>query len=65
MMVSPEFDPYIEEADRDLAGIGCWNCDMGWRHGCCSDMCMNCTEAAWCDYARPCPLCNSSGDLIV
>ena len=43
-------------------GIGCGNCDGGWNHGCCDDMCYACNEPEWCENAVPCRCCNPLGD---
>jgi hypothetical protein len=51
--------------DFERPEIGCYECDGGWKHGCCSDMCIGCYEAVECDRAYPCRLCNSSGGFIV
>lgn len=53
-----DFDGYDESE-----GIGCVNCDGGWRHGCCDDLCRGCNEPEWCDLARPCPHCNPHGEI--
>jgi hypothetical protein len=52
-------DGYYDDDD----GIGCCNCDGGWRHGCCDDLCRGSNEAADCDRAYPCKLCNPEGDV--
>lgn len=66
-MVSPEFDPYVEEADMDLesGGFGCIHCHFeGWHHNCCDDLCYGCNEPAWCDTGgRPCRYCNPHGEV--
>lgn len=64
-MVSPEFEPYAEDDyDFDPGDIGCANCDGGWRHGCCDDLCRGSNEADRCDYARPCRTCNPHGEVL-
>ncbi|HEU4804472.1 MAG TPA: hypothetical protein VFS91_01465 [Nitrobacter sp.] len=56
-------EPYDDYNDGER-GIGCYECDQGWKHGCCDDMCIACTEAPWCDDAYPCRLCNPHGDFL-
>lgn len=43
---------------------GCYNCNGGWLHGCCDDLCRGCNEAFDCDAARPCPICNRDGEYM-
>jgi hypothetical protein len=52
--------PYIEY-DPDLPEIGCCNCDGGWKHGCCDDLCYACNEPQWCENAISCRHCNPDG----
>ena len=50
--------------DDDLPDIGCCNCDSGWRHGCCDDMCYGCNDPQDCDAAIPCRDCNPHGEYL-
>jgi hypothetical protein len=51
---------HIEDYDDDE--IGCVNCDNGWKHGCCDDLCIGCTdEAIDCFSPVPCRECNPKG----
>jgi hypothetical protein len=43
--------------------IGCYECEDGWRHGCCDDLCRGSVEAVDCDAAHPCRLCNPRGEV--
>jgi hypothetical protein len=43
--------------------IGCCNCDGGWNHGCCDDLCYGSNEPEWCENAIPCRHCNPFGDV--
>lgn len=59
----------VDQAQEDFdlceeREIGCVNCDGGWRHGCCDDLCRGCNEPEWCDYARPCSTCNPHGEVL-
>jgi hypothetical protein len=54
-----DFD--LEYDDREF---GCVNCDGGWRHGCCDDMCYGCNEPQWCPDALPCRHCNPHGEIL-
>lgn len=54
-------DAYFDYDDRE---IGCVNCDGGWRHGCCDDMCIGSNEPEWCEDARPCRTCNPYGEIL-
>ncbi len=54
-----------EYSDDDIGGIGCCNCDGGWHHGCCDDLCCGSNEAVDCDNAFPCKFCNPDGDVIL
>jgi len=45
-------------------GIGCVDCDSGWRHGCCDDLCYGSNEPEWCDNAIPCRHCNPHGEVL-
>lgn len=40
----------------------CGACDMGWKHGCCCDVCRSCYDAVDCTNAKPCA-CNPDGDV--
>lgn len=46
----------------DSPGIGCADCDSGWRHGCCDDLCCACNEAEGCDNPIACRHCNPNGE---
>lgn len=50
--------------DYDEApGIGCANCESGWRHGCMDDLCRSGADAAEdCESAVPCGYCNPNGE---
>lgn len=50
--------------DYEDAEIGCVNCDAGWRHGCCDDLCRGSNEPQDCDYARKCLVCNKYGEVL-
>jgi len=63
MICGPD-DPDFYDEDDDDGSIGCANCDMGWRHGCCDDLCRGSYEASDCDSARPCQTCNPDGDHV-
>lgn len=58
-MTEPE-----EEFYDDEPGIGCWNCEDGWKHGCMDDMCRSCYPADECDDGYPCRHCNPKGELL-
>lgn len=63
---SAESDDDLDDWDDDpnIGGpglMGCYNCDDGWLHGCCDDLCRGSVEAEDCDNARPCPNCNRDG----
>ena len=55
----------LDDFDYDESdAIGCYNCEGGWRHTCCDDLCRNCNEAYDCDDGgRPCKLCNPRGEV--
>jgi hypothetical protein len=53
-----------EDDDYDDAEIGCVNCDAGWRHGCCDDLCRGSNESQDCDYPRRCLTCNPHGEVL-
>lgn len=48
----------------DSPGIGCADCDSGWRHGCCDDLCYGSNEPEWCDNAIACRHCNPHGEVL-
>lgn len=48
----------------DDGEIGCVNCDGGWRHGCCDDLCRGSNDSEWCENAIPCRTCNPFGDVL-
>jgi hypothetical protein len=50
--------------DYDEREIGCVNCDMGWRHGCCDDLCRGSVEPQDCENARACSHCNQHGEYL-
>jgi hypothetical protein len=50
--------------DYDEREIGCVDCDSGWRHGCCDDLCYGSVEPQDCDMARACPHCNPRGEYL-
>lgn len=47
----------------DGEGIGCYNCDGGWKHGCMDDLCRGSTDATECEDAYPCRICNPQGEV--
>lgn len=47
----------------DSPGIGCANCDGGWSHGCCDDLCRGSNEPEWCENAIACWTCNPHGEV--
>lgn len=49
---------------EEVGEIGCVNCDGGWRHGCCDDLCIGSNETDRCDYARKCLTCNPNGEVL-
>ena len=49
--------------DPDAGQIGCCNCDSGWRHGCCDDLCYASVAPVDCDAAIPCRFCNPNGEV--
>lgn len=53
-----------EDDDEGPEGIGCYDCEDGWKHGCCDDLCRGCNDALDCDFARPCRLCNPRGEMV-
>ena len=53
-----EYDGY------DEGEIGCVNCDGGWNHGCCDDLCRGSNEPEWCEFARACRHCNPHGEVL-
>lgn len=57
-MIDPDDDFYEEDE-----GIGCSNCDGGWVHACCDDLCRNTVSAQDCDSSLPCRSCNPDGDF--
>lgn len=59
MATSPDDPDFYDEDD---GSIGCANCDLGWRHGCCDDLCRGSSDAADCHNARACQTCNPDGD---
>jgi hypothetical protein len=50
--------------DYDDGEIGCVNCDAGWRHGCCDDLCRGSNESQDCDSPRRCLTCNPHGEVL-
>lgn len=53
-----------EDDYDDEPGIGCYECEGGWKHTCCDDLCRACNEAVDCeDGGRPCRVCNPHGEL--
>jgi hypothetical protein len=50
--------------DYDEREIGCVDCDSGWRHGCCDDLCYGSNEPEWCDNAIACCHCNPHGEVL-
>ena len=58
--VAREDDFYYPEA----VDIGCVNCDGGWRHGCCDDLCRGSNEPEWCENAIFCRTCNPHGHVL-
>lgn len=59
-----EQHPSPEDFNGEPEGIGCWNCDDGWKHGCMDDMCRNSTPADECGNGYPCRLCNPDGQVM-
>jgi hypothetical protein len=59
-----DVQPTQEEWEEYEQGHGrfCVQCDRGWLHGCCDDMCRNCEEAVDCPNAWACK-CNPDGDV--
>lgn len=47
----------------DSEGIGCYNCDGGWKHGCMDDLCRGGADATECEDAYPCRICNPQGEV--
>ena len=65
MTSKPIVDDDGYDPDYDVTEIVCYDCDSGWKHSCCSDMCMSCYDAQ--DYlygGRPCRHCNPHGDIL-
>lgn len=58
-----EAEDEIEYDYDDAPGIGCCDCDDGWKHGCCDDLCYGCNDPVDCDNAIPCRHCNPTGEL--
>ncbi|MDR7257752.1 hypothetical protein J2X47_001932 [Sphingomonas sp. BE270] len=50
--------------DDDQTEIGCVNCDSGWHHGCCDDLCRGSNDPEWCDSAVACRHCNPYGEVL-
>ncbi len=57
-MIDPDDNDFYEDED----GIGCSNCDGGWVHACCDDLCRGSADAADCLSARARQTCNPHGD---
>lgn len=47
----------------DGEGIGCYNCDGGWKHGCMDDLCRGGADASECEDAYPCRIYNPQGEV--
>lgn len=62
--IAHEFDKDPDDDGFDEREIGCVNCDGGWRHGCCDDLCRGSNDPEWCDFARKCPTCNPHGEVL-
>lgn len=45
------------------SGLGCSNCERGWVHACCDDLCRNSNDASDCSGAIACRACNPEGDF--
>ncbi len=43
--------------------IGCWRCYLGWRHGCCDDICRANEAAEDCSNAIAC-VCNPHRETV-
>lgn len=53
----------LDEDDCDHVGLGCSNCDSGWVHGCCDDLCRGSRGGPDCQSALACRACNPEGDI--
>lgn len=53
-----------DDCDHEFegGGLGCVNCDNGWVHACCDDLCRNTNDATDCHSAIACRACNAEGD---
>lgn len=50
--------------DDGPGGIGCAECEAGWRHGCMDDMCRSCTPSDQCEDGYRCRVCNPNGEVV-
>lgn len=63
MIVGPDDDDFYDDDDDDMeGGVGCANCERGWVHGCCDDLCRG-RDAIDCHSAIACRTCNPDGDV--
>lgn len=57
-----DLDYVDSDFDRRPDPASCYNCNSGWKHGCCDDLCIGANEANECEDRYACKVCNPDGE---